>query len=233
MTRLFSSRRVALAATAFLALCVSSACDGDTKAQPAETTSQAPTFPYPRLEIRRDIAVPLDPRTLEAATVALDSSVDRQLSDAFPDDGEIRGRFLRSVSPEAEGLQLKLPDNHVGVTGGSIQRVVGASEAAPGTVSVSVCSYETPGIHALTNSGEWVAPDPRFPFYLERVQVQWTKELAADGSAPDEPRWLVVDAGDLDGSSEDAQKQCGPFTPDPFVQQKPNPTSTDPSPPTG
>lgn len=203
------------------------ACQRDDSAAPPPSTSTPPPFPYPPFEIRTDIAVPLASPLSDAAAFALEMSVDDRLIND-PDEDALYRTYRSRIAPEADGERMRNPDAFVGETGGALHRAVAASELPDGAVEVSICVYDTPGLYAMKDDGELVKPTSGADA-LWRPRVRWTDEKAADGSTPAQPRWLLLDTGVLtDTTPEQVGEVCGPFRPDPFVQQPPQPTSTPP-----
>ena len=197
-------------------------CDGQPSASTTTPTSTQPPFPYPPFEVRTETAVPLAQPLAGAAEFAADANVD--LSFIYNVAEEERYRNYRSkITPEAGEHIFRIPSPYVGGTGGALQRVVAARDLPDGVIEVTICSFDTPGRYVVTDAGELVASPGEWPVSVHRPHVRWTKEPAADGSTPGEPRWLVTDRG-VSGSPEEAAAECDPFKPEPFVHKPPEPT---------
>lgn len=217
------------ATVVILVAAIVSACHSTTTSGPAASTTSA-AFPYPPFEIRTDVAVPLDHPLTDAAQFALGMSVDNRLKND-PDNDSIKRRFRSHLSPGADITDAPpVPDNFTGATGGALHRAVGARQLPEDTVEVTICSYDTPGLYARSKSGELIGPDPKHPFSVERPLVQWTDRPAADGSAPNSPRWLWVgQTRTYDLTMEQIAAVCAPFKPEPFIQKMPDPIAPTPT----
>ena len=223
--------RARVVVSASLLVLLAAGCQTDNGASPEPSTSALPAFPYPPFEIHTDVAVPLQPPLADAARFALQVTVDGRLSND-PDEEELYERYRSQIAPEIDNPGIRIPDIYVGQTGGALQRAVAARELPDGAVEVSLCLYDTPGLYAMKKDGELVKP-PGGSDGLWRPQVKWTAQKAAAGSAPAEPRWLLMNSGVLlDITEEEISAVCGPFRPDPFIQRPPDPTAATPTPTT-
>lgn len=234
MTSRINRRMPIIVYTALLVGSLLTGCDTN-RTTPSATTTAPPAFPYPQFEFQTDVAVDLKPPMIDAAKFALEMSVDNRLKND-PSDDLIDRRFRSRIGPEADITGLPAgPDNLVGETGGALQRAVGARQLPDGKVEVTICSYDTPGLYAMSRDGELIGPNPERPYSIERPLVQWTNRPAADGSIPDGPRWLWVgEVTTWDMTREQIAAVCETFKPKPFIQKMPDPTTSVPTPtPTG
>ncbi|MDV3125718.1 hypothetical protein M1247_12395 [Mycobacterium sp. 21AC1] len=215
------------AAVAVVVLLSVSACDAENGPSTTTTTPSPPVFPYPPFEIKTDVAVPLKQPLLGAAQFAVEMSVNDRLKDD-PGHGAFGRRLRGNIAPDVEIADSPpIPDNYVADTGGAFHRAVDARELSEGTVEVSVCWYDTPGLYTKLKDGKVVGPDPNRPYSLQRPLVEWTDRPAADGTTPSGPRWLWVgEARTYDMTRDQIAAVCEPFKPEPFVQKMPDPMST-------
>lgn len=166
----------------------------------------------------------VDVKTVAAANFALQMTVDGRLSNDLSQEA-LYQRDRSQIAPEADNNGPRVPDNYVGETGGALHRAVAARELPGGIVEVSVGQYDTPGLYAMRKDGSLVKPTTGRDS-LQRPRVEFTEQPAADGSKPSAPRWLLMNPGILfDQAQEQVDAVRGPFRPDPFVQEPPNPTS--------
>ncbi|MBX8688550.1 hypothetical protein GO011_14040 [Mycobacterium sp. 20091114027_K0903767] len=226
-----SLKQARVCASAVLLALLAGACQPGNSGSAEPATSTPVAFPYPPLEIRTDVAVPLQPPLADAARFALQVTVDGQLSND-PDEEELYQRYRSQIAPEIDNPGIRIPDVYVGQTGGALQRAAAARELPAGAVEVSICLYDTPGLYAMKKDGELVKP-PGGSDGLWRPQVKWTAQKAAAGPTPAEPRWLLMNSGVLlDITEEEVSAVCDPFRPDPFIQRPPGPTATTSAPTT-
>lgn len=211
----------ALAIGTACAVVVMSGC----RAEQSAPSAAPPAFPYPPFEIQTDVAVPLQASLDSAARFALEVSV-LALESNDPDEEELRRQYRSRIAPEEDSGPTTLPDPYIGSTGGAVHRAIAAHQLPDGLTDVTVCLYDTPGLYVMTADGELIKAPSTGPLALWRPRVQWTDRPAADGSTPTQPRWLLVDLGVLlDKTKEQIAEVCDPFTPRPFVQDAPHPTS--------
>lgn len=225
-----SITKVFAMAVVVLAALVSACSQPSDQSSMAASSSTTPASPYPRMLHFTEVSVPLEPRVLAAAEFALEmyseteALLARETSEAYKD------RYFGRATPEAvQNLTpWENPPGFVAKTGAWRVRVVAARELEYGTVEVSICTYNSPGIYTVFEDGRVVGPpEEGEDIYFSTPVVQYTDRPAANGAQPGFTRWLWADRGlHPEMSMEEKVSICDPFKPDPFVQEMPEPKPT-------
>ncbi|UGT40912.1 hypothetical protein LTV02_33890 [Nocardia yamanashiensis] len=195
---------------------------------PAPSTSSA--FPYPPLQFRWDIAVPLNEQATAAAQFALETATlesRMQIGEYDALLAQVNERVAydnRPIPPSTPPL----PE-----TGGTLTRAVAVDEYAKDRWIVTYCDYDTPGAYTRSTDGSLRLSNPDWRYTAFQSNVALTTEKSGAGKAATTPRLLVVGQArdDFPKSREplNADAICQPLMPEPFVRQPPAPVDIQPT----
>lgn len=192
----------------------------------------APALSYPPVVDLTEVVVPVDPSTSEVVAIALDSSILRL--HALGRDEAARGKLKSMVAPDANlgppSTWAGGPPGYVSTTGVRTSKAVALTSVGSGRFQVSICRYPTPGLWSVLDDGSLLPSpvDSEHLYSLITPIVEWTSEPSADGTKPDVERWLVVDNGVNDATTEQAAAACRPHLPEPQPVVPPDPLPPDP-----
>ncbi|MEC3958319.1 hypothetical protein VMT65_35170 [Nocardia sp. CDC153] len=192
-----------------------------------ETPTSSASFPYPPLEFRWDIAVPLDAQAEAAAKAALETAALEDRMRAHEDAAlipQINSRVTYDRRWTSDGIR-QLPE-----TGGSLTRAVDVNKTSDNQWTVTYCVYNTPGAYAAGDNGQLRLSNPNWKYTPYADVVALTSERSGTGETSPTPRLLVTAAParpelqTYPGVPNDLPRQtCEPFMPNPFIQQPPAP----------
>ncbi|MGX1811850.1 hypothetical protein ACWIGI_39535 [Nocardia sp. NPDC055321] len=220
--------RAVIAATCIVTSASVAGCSSGTEndnGAPAPTTAATDaSFPYPGLQFRWDIAVPLDENASAAATFALETEAlesRMRVGDYNSLLPQMNARVSWDNRPFPDGLRV-LPE-----TGGSLTRAVAVDGVGDGRWVVTYCVYNTPGAYTKDDAGSLKLSLPDWLYSAYRSNVALTEEKSGSGETSATPRLLVV-SKTRDGFPSpltrlDDRETCQPFMPEPFIQQPPAP----------
>ncbi len=183
-------------------------------------------FPYPPLEFRWDIAVPLGEQERAAATTALEAEVLESRLRSNKEEGVIQQ--LNSMVTyghrwASDGIR-PLPE-----TGGSLLRAVDVEKKSDSQWIVTYCVYNTPGGYSNGDNGQLRLSDPNWVYSPYADVVDLTTDRSGINETSTTPRLLVSGSARPElqtypGRPNDLPRQtCEPFMPSPFIQQPPAP----------
>ncbi|MCP9621446.1 hypothetical protein FOH10_28905 [Nocardia otitidiscaviarum] len=223
--------RISLALPVLITAMVTSSCstepppDATGTTSVATSTTQAEIFPYPPLQFRSNIAVPVNEAEADAATTAL--KVEVAINNYIvSEDESYLSDIYDNVSEEGRPY-IGIPGNLIPETGGETYRAVSIEQKSGAQWVITVCDYNTPGVYEMGDDGELTLSTPTDSYSPIRYTVAMTTEASASGQKASTPRPLVVDQSteefaELPGQQNDLARQtCEPFRPDPYIQEPP------------
>ncbi|MGX1811852.1 hypothetical protein ACWIGI_39545 [Nocardia sp. NPDC055321] len=202
----------------------SSGIENDNGAPAPTTAATVASFPYPGLQFRWDIAVPLDEAETAAARFVLETEVleSRMLIGEYDS-------LLPQVLPRVSYDNRPFPPSSPPLpeTGGTLTRAVAVDDLGGNHWVVTYCDYDTPGAYSRGADGALELSTPERRYSARQSNVALTQEKSGTGETADTPRLLVVSANHNGSPRPRPQpnddETCLPFMPEPFVQQPPSP----------